>query len=86
LPYKENVGFVAEIQVHQKSVPNLEKMFGLQNHYKYFPSCVLGPDQPVKDTIRDSLDTMIQLAGKNDRALMGKILDSEDADQHKIIQ
>jgi hypothetical protein len=32
------------------------------------------------------LDTMIQLAGKNDRALMGKILDSEDADQHKIIQ
>jgi tetratricopeptide (TPR) repeat protein len=78
-PSKEHVQFVAEIQVHHKSVLNLEKMFGLQNHYKYFRSCFAGPDRSVKDTLRD-LDT-IQTAGKIDEALMGKILDSEDADQ-----
>lgn len=78
-PYKENVGFVAEIQVHHKDVLNLEKMFGLQNHYKYFRSCFAGPDRTVVETLRD-LDT-IQKAGKIDESLMGRILDSENPDQ-----
>lgn len=78
-PYKENVQFVAEIQVHHKDVLNLEKMFGLQNHYKYFRSCFAGPERSVIDTLRD-LET-IQRSGKIDDALMSQILGSEDPDQ-----
>lgn len=78
-PYKENVQFVAEIQVHHKDVLNLEKMYGLLNHYKYFRSCFAGGNRDVKDTLRDL--EMIQKTGKIDEALMGKILDSEDGEQ-----
>lgn len=75
-PYKENVGFVAEIQVHHKDVLNLEKMFGLQNHYKYFRSCFAGGERSVEETMADL--EMIQKAGKIDDNLMSKILDSDN--------
>lgn len=78
-PYKENVQFVAEIQVHHKDVLNLEKMFGLQNHYKYFRSCFAGPERTVEETMSDL--EMLQEAGKVDENLMGKILDSDDPNQ-----
>jgi tetratricopeptide (TPR) repeat protein len=78
-PYKEKVGFVAEIQVHHKDVLNLEKMFGLQNHYNFFRSCFSGPNRSVIDTHRD-LET-IHKAEKMDDDLMGKILESEDPAQ-----
>eukprot|EP00934_Nitzschia_sp_Nitz4_P005456 Nitzschia sp. Nitz4//scaffold131_size63436//19464//21530//NITZ4_006270-RA/size63436-processed-gene-0.115-mRNA-1//-1//CDS//3329535253//5446//frame0 len=74
--YKENVSFIAEIQVHHKDVLNLEKMFGLQNHYRYFRSCFAGPNREVSETLADL--EMIQEAGKVDDSLMGKILDSDD--------
>jgi tetratricopeptide (TPR) repeat protein len=78
-PYKENVQFVAEIQVHHKDVLNLEKMFGLQNHYKYFRSCFAGPERTVEETMSDL--EMIKEVGKVDETLMGKILDSDDPNQ-----
>lgn len=71
-PYKENVKFIAEVQVHHKDVLNLEKMFGLQNHYKYFRSCFAGSERSVEETMRDL--QMLQAAGKIDERLMDKIL------------
>jgi tetratricopeptide (TPR) repeat protein len=73
------VQFIAEIQVHHKDVLNLEKMFGLPNHYNYFRPVFAGPMRSTIETLRD-LD-MIHKAGKVDDALMGKILESEDPDQ-----
>jgi len=79
MPYKDNVSFIAEIQVHHKDVLNLEAMFGLQNHYRYFRSCFAGPDRTVVETLRD-LDT-IKKAGRINDALMGRILEADDPDQ-----
>lgn len=78
-PYKENVQFIAEIQVHHKDVLNLEKLFGLQNHYKYFRPIFAGPDRSVIQTLRE-LERM-QKAGRIDEKLMDKIFDSEDPDE-----
>jgi len=78
-PYKEGVQFVAEIQVHHKDVLNLEKMFGLVNHYKYFRPIFAGPSRSVIQTLRD-LDR-IQKAGKINDSLIKKILASDDPDQ-----
>ena len=77
--YKENVQFVAEIQVHHKDVLNLEKMFGLQNHYKYFRTCFAGPERSVEETMKDL--QILQAAGKVDERLMKKILGLRDPDQ-----
>lgn len=78
-PYKEGVQFVAEIQVHHKDVLNLEKMFGLVNHYKYFRPIFAGPSRSVIQTLRD-LDRL-QKAGKINESLIKKILASDDPDQ-----
>mmetsp|Transcript_25035 Transcript_25035/g.69054 ORF Transcript_25035/g.69054 Transcript_25035/m.69054 type:complete len:665 (+) Transcript_25035:199-2193(+) len=78
-PYKENVQFVAEIQVHHKDVLNLQKMFGLLNHYKYFRPIFAGPDRSVIQTLRDL--ERIQRAGKVDDDLVDKMLDSDDSGQ-----
>lgn len=78
-PYKEGVQFVAEIQVHHKDVLNLEKMFGLVNHYKYFRPIFAGPSRSVIQTLRD-LDKL-QKAGKVNDSLVKKILASDDPDQ-----
>ena len=77
--YKPGVTFVAEIQVHHKDVLNLEKMFGLQNHYKYFRSCFAGPNRSVADTLGDL--EMMKKAGKVDDAFMGQLLEFENPDQ-----
>lgn len=77
--YKENVQFVAEIQVHHKNVLNLETLFGLTNHYKYFRPIFAGPDRSVIETMRDL--EVIQKAGKIDNALIEKICRSDDPDQ-----
>jgi tetratricopeptide (TPR) repeat protein len=77
--YKEGVFFVAEIQVHHKDVANLEKMFGLMNHYAYFRQCFAGPARSVVDTLRD-LDMLLK-HGTIDDDVMAKILESEDPDQ-----
>lgn len=78
-PYKEGVQFVAEIQVHHKEVLNLEKMFGMPNHYKYFRPCFAGPSRTAVESLRDL--AVLHKAGKIDDALMGKILESENPDQ-----
>lgn len=77
--YKDSVQFIAEIQVHHKDVLNLEKMFGLQNHYKYFRPCFAGPERTVDETMKDL--QMLQAAGKVDERLMNKILAFKDVDQ-----
>jgi tetratricopeptide (TPR) repeat protein len=77
--YKENVSFVAEIQVHHKEVLNLEKMFGLQNHYKYFRPCFAGPSRSVVETLSD-LEFLMK-HGKIDDQVMKKILAFDNADQ-----
>jgi tetratricopeptide (TPR) repeat protein len=78
-PYKENVQFVAEIQVHLKDANNLEKLFGLPNHYKYFRPVFAGPSRTVSQTMKDL--EIIQKHGKIDDGLIDKILDSNDPDQ-----
>ncbi|KAG7355904.1 expressed tetratricopeptide repeat protein [Nitzschia inconspicua] len=78
-PYKENVHFVAEIQVHHKDVLNLEKLFGLQNHYKYFRPIFAGESRSVAETMRD-LEQM-QKHKKIDDSLIQIMLDSNDPDQ-----
>jgi len=78
-PYKEGVKFIAEIQVHHKDVLNLEKMFGLQNHYKFFRPVFSGPMRSTVETLRDL--ALIHKSEKIDDALMGKILEFEDSDQ-----
>jgi len=78
-PYKEGVQFIAEIQVHHKDVLNLEKMFGLPNHYKFFRPIFCGPMRSTVETLRDL--ALIHKTGKIDDALMGKILEFEDPDQ-----
>jgi tetratricopeptide (TPR) repeat protein len=78
-PYKENVNFVAEIQVHHKDVLNLEKLFGLQNHYKYFRPIFAGPSRTVAETMRDL--EMIQKHKKIDEGLIKTLLRSNDPDQ-----
>lgn len=78
-PYKENVQFVAEIQVHHKESLNLEKMFGLQNHYKYFRSCFAGPDRTAVETLRDL--SFLQNAGEIDDKVLDQILESDNPDQ-----
>jgi tetratricopeptide (TPR) repeat protein len=77
--YKENVHFVAEIQVHHKDVLNLEKLFGLPNHYKYFRPIFAGPYRTVAENMRDL--EVIQKHGKIDEALVDRILRSDDSDQ-----
>ncbi|KAL3914452.1 MAG: hypothetical protein SGARI_000112 [Bacillariaceae sp.] len=78
-PYKENVNFVAEIQVHHKDVLNLEKLFGLQNHYNYFRPIFAGKTRSVADTMRDL--EMIHKHKKIDEDLVRTMLSSDDPDQ-----
>jgi tetratricopeptide (TPR) repeat protein len=78
-PYKENVHFVAEIQVHHKDVLNLEKLFGLQNHYKYFRPIFAGESRSVAETMRDL--EQIQKHKKIDDSMIQSMLDSDDPDQ-----
>eukprot|EP00538_Stauroneis_constricta_P006401 CAMPEP_0119562770 /NCGR_PEP_ID=MMETSP1352-20130426/21491_1 /TAXON_ID=265584 /ORGANISM="Stauroneis constricta, Strain CCMP1120" /LENGTH=721 /DNA_ID=CAMNT_0007611241 /DNA_START=152 /DNA_END=2317 /DNA_ORIENTATION=+ len=77
--YKENVFFVAEIQVHHKEVNNIEKMLGTLNHYKYFRPFFAGPNRTVVETMRD-LDMLLK-KGKIDDETMDTILDFDNADQ-----
>jgi tetratricopeptide (TPR) repeat protein len=78
-PYKENVSFVAEIQVHHKDVLNLEKLFGLPNHYNYFRPIFACPDRTVQETMRDL--EVIHDAKKIDDSLMSKLMSSDNPDQ-----
>jgi tetratricopeptide (TPR) repeat protein len=78
-PYKESVHFVAEIQVHHKDVLNLEKLFGLQNHYKYFRPIFAGESRSVADTMRDL--EQIQKHKKIDDGMIQTMLNSSDPDQ-----
>lgn len=75
----KQVTFVAEIQVHHKEVANLEKMFGLMNHYKYFRPIFAVPDRSDVQTLRDI--HRFQKAGKINEKLIDKIFNSVDANQ-----
>ena len=77
--YKENVQFVAEIQVHHQETNSLESMYGLLNHYKYFRPIFSGPSRSVAETMKDL--KVIQKAGKIDDMLIENILQSDDPDQ-----
>lgn len=78
-PYKEDVSFVAEIQVHHKDVLNLEKLFGLPNHYNYFRPIFAGPSRTVVETMRDL--EVIHKAKKIDESLLSNLLQSDNSDQ-----
>jgi len=77
--HKDDVSFVAEIQVHHKDVLNLENLFGLQNHYRYFRPCFAGPARSVVETLRDL--EYIKKKERIDDKVMKKILKSEKADK-----
>ena len=77
--YKEGVQFVAEIQVHHKGVQDLEKMYGLLNHYRYFRPCFSGASRSTEETMQDLV--YLQDHGKIDDDLMSQLLGFEDADQ-----
>jgi len=84
LPQKKNVKFVAEIQVHHKDVLNLESLFGLNNHYKYFRPIFSGPfDRSITETMKD-LDVFQKAGTPFDDELMKNILDTDNPDQLSV--
>jgi len=81
----ESVKFIAEIQVHHKDVLNLETLFGLNNHYKYFRPLFAGPyDRSITDTMHD-LEVFQKKAGTIDDTFMAQLLKSDNPDQLSVI-
>lgn len=79
VPYKNDLAFVCEIQVHHKE---FRQHFGLSSHKAYFRPYFAGPFRDDVDVLRD-LDMLLQLGGVDDQ-LMEFLLESTDASQLKL--
>jgi tetratricopeptide (TPR) repeat protein len=77
--FKDDVYFIAEIQVKLKEVIALQNFFGLNAHLLFFRPCFSGPERSMKKTLT-SLQKL-EKAGKVDQALLNSLLISEDTDQ-----
>jgi tetratricopeptide (TPR) repeat protein len=77
--FKENVYFIAEIQVQHKEVISVQKLLGLNAHQLYFRSCFSGPERSMEKTLK-SLESLDK-ARKVDEKFVKALLKSEDADQ-----
>lgn len=79
VPYKHDLAFVCEIQVHHKE---FRQHFGSSSHKTYFRPYFAGPFRDDVDVLRD-LDMLLQLGGVDDQ-LMEFLLESTDASQLKL--
>lgn len=79
VPYKDDLAFVCEIQVHHKE---FRQQFGSSSHKVFFRPYFAGPFRDDVDILRD-LDMLLQLGGVDDQ-LMEFLLESTDTSQLKL--
>lgn len=79
VPYKDELAFVCEIQVHHKE---FQKHFGVNSHKAYFRPYFAGPFRDPVESLRD-LDMLLQV-GRVDDNLMEFLLESTDSNQLKL--
>ncbi|KAG7361303.1 tetratricopeptide repeat protein [Nitzschia inconspicua] len=79
IPYKDELAFVCELQIHQKE---FKQYFGVNSHKSSFCQYFAGPFRDRVETIRD-LD-MLQQVGKVDGNLMEFLLEANDSNQLKL--
>jgi tetratricopeptide (TPR) repeat protein len=79
VPYKDELAFVCELQIHQKE---FKQYFGVNSHKSSLCQYFAGPFRDPVETIRD-LD-MLQQVGKIDDNLMEFLLEANDSNQLKL--
>eukprot|EP00934_Nitzschia_sp_Nitz4_P005740 Nitzschia sp. Nitz4//scaffold131_size63436//22256//25383//NITZ4_006271-RA/size63436-snap-gene-0.33-mRNA-1//1//CDS//3329535256//5730//frame0 len=79
VPYKDELAFICEIEVHHKE---FRKHFGISSHKVYFRPYFAGPFREDVDTLRD-LDMLLQF-GNVDETLMEQLMGSTDPSQLKL--
>lgn len=79
VPYKEELAFVCEIQVHHF---DFKQQFGVNSHRPYFRPYFSGPWREPFENLRD-LDMLLQV-GRVDDNLMEFLLEANDSSQLKL--
>lgn len=79
VPFKDELAFVCEIQVHHKE---FKKYFGINSHKAAFRPYFAGPFRDPVDTLRD-FDLLLRV-GRIDNTLMEYLLESTDSNQLKL--
>ncbi|KAL3938055.1 MAG: hypothetical protein SGBAC_006956 [Bacillariaceae sp.] len=79
VPYKEELAFVCEIQVHHF---DFKQRFGVNSHRPYFRPYFSGPWREPFENLRD-LDMLLQV-GRVDDNLMEFLLEANDSSQLKL--
>jgi tetratricopeptide (TPR) repeat protein len=79
VPYKDELAFVCELQIHHKE---FKQYFGVNSHKSSLCQYFAGPFRDPVETIRD-LD-MLQQVGKIDDSLMEFLLQANDSNQLKL--
>ena len=79
VPYKDELAFVCEIQVHHKE---FKHYFGVNWHKASFRPYFAGPFRDPVENLRD-LDMLLQ-CGKVDENLMEFLLEAKDSNQLKL--
>lgn len=79
VPYKDELAFVCEVQVHHKE---FKKHFGVNSHKASFRPYFSGPFRHPVETLRD-LDMLLQV-GRVDDNLMEFLLEATDSNQLKL--
>jgi Tetratricopeptide repeat len=79
VPYKDELAFVCEIQVHHKE---FKKHFGVNSHKASFRPYFAGPFRDPVETLRD-FDMLLQV-GRVDDSLMEYLLEANDSNQLKL--
>jgi tetratricopeptide (TPR) repeat protein len=79
IPYKDELAFVCEIQLHHKE---FKHYFGVNSHKSYFRPYFAGPFRDPVETLRD-LDMLLQV-GQVDNNLMEFLLEAKDSNQIKL--
>jgi tetratricopeptide (TPR) repeat protein len=82
IPYRGELTYICEIQVHHKDIKALDLQFGLPKHYEFFRSSFSGPWRSQEDILDDlaMMNKFGNVAGK----LMTKLLKSTDPDQLRL--
>jgi tetratricopeptide (TPR) repeat protein len=79
VPYKDELAFICEIQVHHKE---FKKHFGVNSHKAYFRPYFAGPFKDPVESLRD-MDMLLQV-GRVDDNLLEFLLEATDSNQLKL--
>ena len=79
VPFKDELAFVCEVQVHHKE---FKKHFGVNSHKAAFRPYFAGPFRDPVETLRD-FDMLLQV-GRIDNTLMEYLLEATDSNQLKL--